>query len=49
MLLVEERVEGRMKGLDLRLRYATEESMSLGEVNRVVQHVKLREWPRVCF
>ena len=49
MLLVEEGVESRMEGLDLILRDATEETMPLGEVDRVVQHVKLREWPRVSF
>jgi hypothetical protein len=41
MLLVEERAELRMEGLDLSLGRAAEESMALGEFDRVSQHVKL--------
>ena len=41
MLLVEEGIEGSMKGLNLSLGDATEESPSLDEVNGVMQHVQL--------
>ncbi len=43
MLLVEERVERGVEGLNLRLRRAPEESMPLSEFDGVVQHVQLGE------
>ena len=44
VVVVKELVEHRMVGLNLSLRRTTEEAISLGEVNRVVEHVQLREW-----
>ena len=38
-----------MAGLDLRLRRTAEESIPLSEVDRVAEHMKLREWLRTCF
>jgi len=43
MMIVEEGVEGGMGGLDLCFRSATEEAMPLGELQRVAEHVQLRE------
>ena len=41
MLLVKERVERSMEGLDLRLGGTAKEAMALGEVDSMVQHVQL--------
>ena len=43
MLLVEERVECGVEGLDLRLRHTTEEAVTLSELDGVMQHVELGE------
>ena len=43
MMIVEKGVEGGMSGLNLRLGSATEESMPLGELEGVAEHVQLRE------
>jgi len=43
MLLVKERVERSMEGLDLRLGSTAKEAMALGEVDSMVQHVQLGE------
>ena len=41
MLLVEERVEGGMEGLDLRFARSAKETMPLSEVDGVMQHMQL--------
>ena len=44
VLLVVDLLELVMVGLDLRLGDSAEEAMTFGELQRVAQHVKLREW-----
>ena len=43
MMIVEERVELRMEGLDLCLRRSADEAMALSELHGMAEHVQLRE------